>query len=443
MATITTLAFANQAAIQFLDLISNGEYNVYFFIGRQLPWVNEPLPDTPVDTVNSFKTLWDNMWAAQLVTPNNGSLVVPRINWTSNTVYTAYTDTNGSLFTSPYYILTSALECYKCLSNNNGQPSTVQPSGLGTSGNNYIQTTSDGYVWKYMLDVADNDQFINDFYFATPAIPPTSSYQQIVADAATPGSIDFIQLNAGGAGYSNGGNVNIITITGDGSGAFYTANISGGSVVGLNPVSYGSGYSYATVTFADILTDQGYINGGANATAIMSPPGGNGSDAALELGSNTVMVLSTLDGTEDGYFSTNNSFRQCGLIFNIDDYGSNTYAANALVNTCTTIVVTSGVGTYVASEQVYQGTSPSTSTFSGYVIDFNSVINTLRLNNITGTFATDQILYGVTSGAQRYTINIINPDVQKYTGTLLALDNISPITRSATQNETYKFILPF
>jgi hypothetical protein len=58
-----------------------------------------------------------------------------------------------------------------------------------------------------------------------------------------------------------------------------------------------------------------------------------------------------------------------------------------------------GIGTYEASEQVYQGTSLNTATATAHVADWNLPSLTLKLRNIKGTFAPNATIYGVTSGA--------------------------------------------
>ena len=48
------------------------------------------------------------------------------------------------------YVLSSANNVYKCMNNNAGGTSTVEPSGTSTS----EFTTADSYVWKYMYTLS-------------------------------------------------------------------------------------------------------------------------------------------------------------------------------------------------------------------------------------------------------------------------------------------------
>ena len=91
---------------------------------------------------------------------------IPRHNWTTGTVYDYYRGDYGSQWSSTvtdivktvnaginlwasttlFYVLSSTNNVYKCMSNNGGVASTVEPSG--TSNAEY--STGDGYWWKYM-----------------------------------------------------------------------------------------------------------------------------------------------------------------------------------------------------------------------------------------------------------------------------------------------------
>jgi hypothetical protein len=431
---ITTNLLRNtvaQAVITFF-----GENSLYLTVGRQLPWVTEPTPPTPIDNINQNKLLWDNMMFAKLITLNNLEIVAPRYNWINGNVYTAYTDTATYLPVSQFYIYTSNNEIYKCLANNGGGPSTVEPYGLGTAGNNYIQTTSDGYQWKYMLDVETNDMFLNDFYFGIPTIPPPGSIQSIISAAAVAGSIDVINVTNKGNNYTDSPQSFIINISGDGTGANAYANVRGGEIQNIVMTNRGSGYSFANVTFTGTGTS-------ATATAIMPPPGGHGFNAVTELMASTVMVSTVTSNSEVGFLTTSNKFRQIGLLLNPKNYGANTIATGARMSPYMTITVSGGVGSYSLNETVFQGISINNTIFSGAVIDFDPVAGVVTLNNIVGNPVIGNILYGLNSGTQRYVTAISNPTLQLYTGEFLDIDNEPPIQRNSNQQEQYQLVLSF
>jgi hypothetical protein len=438
MPIITTFNLRNSLAKGLIGLIAQAPGNaLYLTIGRQLPWPTEPTAPPPIDSIHQTKLAWDDMIFAKIVTFNNLSLVIPRYNWVSGNVYTAYTDTQSNLPTSQFYIYTSNNEVYKCLANGNGANSTVQPAGLGSASNNYIQTMSDGYQWKYMLQVQPADIFLNSFYFGVPIVPPPNSLQAIIQQASVPGSIDVITVTSGGSNYVNSPTSFIVNISGDGTGATAYANVSNNQVQNIIMTNRGSGYSYANVTFTDP------VGTGATAQAIMPPPGGHGAEADTELCASTVMVSTVTANAELGFLTVNNAFREIGLLLNPLEFGSNTVSSNARCKVYVTLVVSGGVGSYNLNETVFQGTSINTSTFSGAVIDFDPIAGVITLNNIVGTPVLNGILYGLSSGTQRYVTNITNPDLELYTGEFLLLDHEPPIQRNPNQQEAYQLLLQF
>jgi hypothetical protein len=116
------------------------------------------------------------MFAAKKVTATDVELVIPRVNWTANTKYRQYDDTialsdlitgNTIQNLKPFYIITSAKNVYKCLSNNFSSNSTVEPTGDYSTSNGAI-STADGYIWKYMFNVKSSNKFLNTDWIPTP-----------------------------------------------------------------------------------------------------------------------------------------------------------------------------------------------------------------------------------------------------------------------------------
>jgi len=149
----------------------------YISIGNHVPYSNESNPDIVFDTVSEEKRTWDNMFAAKRVTGNDVDFVIPRVNWTANTKYRNYDDTieisdlvstNTSQNLKPFYVITSARNVYKCLSNNSSANSTVQPTGDYTTSNGNI-ATADGYIWKYMYNIKPSNKFLNDEFMPIPS----------------------------------------------------------------------------------------------------------------------------------------------------------------------------------------------------------------------------------------------------------------------------------
>jgi hypothetical protein len=439
MVGITTDSLKIRLAEDFIDTMTSSNNSLYMFIGKETTWPNEPAPDQPNESVASYKDIWNDMIAMKKITENNMQLVIPRNQWTSNTIYTSYSDRNTSLFdtTTKFYVINSNNEIYKCLSNNYSIPSTIEPSGIGLTGNNYVLSTNDGYQWKYMLNIEPGDIFLNHFWVPIPRISPTNSSQELIEEAAVPGSIDVINVVSNGVGYANGDISYIVNITGDGVGANAYASVVAGRIQDITVVNRGQDYTYADITFIG-------SGSGANAVAILPPEGGHGSNAVRELGASYAMISITTSYDEGGYFTTSNSFRRNGLIVNPVSFNDpNVTVSNNLIKTTTTLNMSGGIGNYIPSEIVFQGLSIETSTFSGTIVDFDSVSGTLRLNNIKGRPLLQTILYGQNSGAQRYPTNMVDPDVKAYTGDIIYIDNEPPITRDISRLESFQYVIRF
>ena len=213
------LSFNN--AEQFKESFSEGVPTVYYvFVGNHVPYANEASPDSIVDTITTEKTTWDNIFAAKRATGNDVQLVVPRNNWTSNTQYRQYDDTIdiGTLLSSnttqnlkPMYVITSARNVYKCVSNSASANSSVEPTGDYTTSNGNI-STSDGYVWKYMYNIKPSNKFLTTSW--TPAPTSTAALDYGVNSAGVvDGELTTIVLTNKGVNYRQASNIKVNAFT--------------------------------------------------------------------------------------------------------------------------------------------------------------------------------------------------------------------------------------
>jgi len=174
MASIVTSKFRVHNAQQFVEAFSETSNTVmYLFVGKNTAFPDDNSPPTPVNsTANIEFTPWRDMYGAKRIQSSDVSHAIPRYNWTTGTVYTAYDDQSTSLLTDTFYVMTEDYNVYKCLFNNGGAGSTTKPTGTSTS----QFTTADGYVWKYMYTVttANALKFLTIDYI--PLQPLTSTH---------------------------------------------------------------------------------------------------------------------------------------------------------------------------------------------------------------------------------------------------------------------------
>ena len=311
MASIVTSKFRIHNAQQFYESFSEAANTImYLFVGKNTAFANDNSPPTPINsTANIEYTPWRDMYGVKRIQSADVTHAVPRYDWTSGTVYTAYDDTSTSLLTDTFYVMTEDYNVYKCLFNNASAASTTKPTGTSSA----RFTTADGYIWKYMYTVttAKALKFLTNDYIPVQTLTSDGGEDQWdVQTAAVDGGIHVIKVTAGGSGYAT---APAVTITGDGTGATANSTITANVVTKVTITAAGTGYTRASVTFA---------SGAAAATAIISPKGGHGSDAVEELGGKFIMLNVRLDGTESNTFSTSNEFRQVGIVRDPYLYGT-------------------------------------------------------------------------------------------------------------------------
>jgi hypothetical protein len=512
--TSKKLSFNN--AEQFKESFAEPQPTVgYLFIGNNVPYANELSPNSIVDSTSDEKTVWDNMFAAKKVTGNDVELVVPRINWTSTRRYKQFDDkiSTDELLTAdsgaggnsqPMYVLTSARNVYKCLSNNANVVSTVEPSGDYNTANGTIRT-ADGYIWKYLYNVKASNKFLTSAWIPAPISTSKLDYN-VSSTSVIDGELVTIMVTNGGTGYANptttaaafgigvitltltsavnvaanmtvtgtgiatgtlvstvntlssiitissattangGGTGNNITfgtrvyISGDGSGAEATANIVNSSISKITVDVTGLKYSFANA----IIYGSGT---GANVRVVLPPKYGHGMNPAKELDGSNVMVaerIGQVDASESGLISTSTSIRQYGLLRDPYKYGANTAVSTSNANTVIsqTVNLTLVAGSaFSLDEFVYQGGAANNAYFYGFVNSQTS--NEVRLTKVRGDVAVGGLLIGATSGVTRTVVKRNNPEFQPYTGDIEYVENVTKIQRADGQAENIKFVIRF
>lgn len=452
MTAIVTSKFRVVNASNFKRDITDADNSVYVFIGKSDPWsdsvtdLTDGIAPTPADTSRDIAETYKNLIAGKIVTSADVTHVVPRYNWTSGNAYVAWNDQDDQIFTKQFYVITDERKVFKCLKAGTGA-SIVKPTLAQVPPDS---TGGDGYVWKYMytLAILDAEKFLTNFYIPVKTVVlPTSGdpndlsesdlaqyNNQQSAISTLQGKIYDIRVTNGGTGYTSATAV----ITGDGTGATATVQLSGGVVTGLTVTNVGQGYNIATVT----------INGnGTDATAypIMSPPYGHGSDPVNELGGYYVGVNVRLEYDDGlGDFIVDNNFRQIGLIKNPMDASGSSVASDSTFSGLAEIQLASGTG-FLVGDYITGTTSGAVA----YIDEFNDVDLQIKFhqNNKTGygDFTNGEQITGSLGGSGSLVSSaaISNPEYTPFSGQVIFLENRDPINRSASQIEDVKIIVEF
>ena len=222
MSAIINNSFRKFQADNFIKSFSSPN-NIYLAIGKNSAWsgaspaqYRETSPsDTtipiPIDTTAAPFAHHDDFIAAKKIPQSNVSHVIARYDWVSGTVYRAYDHLRDdileninpatSINENSFYVFTTAFRVYKCIGNNNGGVSTIEPTGSGLG----ISTGADGYRWKFMFEVQQADvlKYITSDWIPvnSPANETTQIDQKNTEDNAEDGSLEHIDVTAGGTGY--------------------------------------------------------------------------------------------------------------------------------------------------------------------------------------------------------------------------------------------------
>ena len=249
---------------------------------------------------------------------------------------------------------------------------------------------------------------------------------------------------AAGGGGTSANQLSLTTrvyVDGDGTSVASTPVVNAaGYVTKVTVSTIGRGYSRANAFV--------YGTGSsASLRCILDPKYGHAYNPAKELGANNIMVavkIGEIDSSENGKISANTTFRQYGIFVDPHKYADANVVtqanANSVVALTTDISVDTGIA-YTLDEFVYQGTSPSTASAYGFVVDQSS--NVIKLTNVKGSFSTGSSLVGATSGTSRLIIGSGTPEFQPYSGDILYTENAVKTTRADGQAENIRLIVRF
>ncbi len=157
MATYIKSSIKTLAAQSMLQDIERNANHYFFFIAKSTSWSNDSSPDSYVDSVKNEYDLSRNIIGYKKIRAEDILFSIRRYDWISGTVYDQYTDSED-LFDkdSPkiFYVYTINRNVYKCLDNNGGAQSTKLPDLIIDN----PFTLDDGYVWKYLGTVTNENE---------------------------------------------------------------------------------------------------------------------------------------------------------------------------------------------------------------------------------------------------------------------------------------------
>jgi len=408
-----------------------------------------------------------------------------------------------NLYSSFFYVMNSDYRVYICLQNGttpetpNGSPSLdeptfvdLEPRAAGASG--------DGYIWKYLYTISPSDivKFDSTNYIPVPSDWADSDTNASVRDNAVDGSIKIVTITNRGVGLGTANAIYTnVPIKGNGTGARCTITMNADSQVDSIVVSsQGSGYSYGNIDLVAGGVPTGTTRPVFN--VIIPPQGGHGADIYRELGTKNVLLYSRFENDiQNPDFITGNQVARVGIVEKPSTFGTNTPLTADKASAVTALRLT-GIGyssaTYEADSFVTQTVSTG-STAVARVINYDQSTGVLKVwqdrsqsgfntvgaaitnpqygfdqvdftasptgdgsltvtgGSISGGLTIDSTFTGVSTVinnrtfylGQSFTNGIANPEVAKYSGNIIYVDNRPSVTRSTNQKEDIKVILQF
>ena len=365
----------------------------------------------------------------------------------------------------------------------------LEPREAGTSG--------DGYIWKYLYTISPSDiiKFDSTNFMPVPKDWATNTTDASVRDnASSSGQLKIVTVTNRGVGIGTANRTYTrVPIKGDGNGAEATVVINNNAKVESVTISNGgSGYTFGTVDMEAGGAPLGSTPPVFN--VIIPPQGGHGADIYRELGARNTLVYSRIENdTENPDFITGNEIARIGIVQNPQAYDSTenleltkasavyglkltgagyssaTFDADAFI-TQTVGVGSTAVGrvvSYDATTGVLKywqdrslagfntdGSQDTSPVYGNRLQRFTATPGASGSLNILGgstTLAIHTSFTGVSTVinnrtyylGQSFTDGVANPEVKKYSGNIIYVDNRPSITRSTSQKEDIKVILQF
>ena len=387
--------------------------------------------------------------------------------------------------------------------NKTGRPSLDEPTFTDldprTPGD-----SGDGYIWKYLYTINPSEvvKFDSLNYIPVPLDWNSSEYSLVRDYAGTSGQLKIITIESRGSALGAPRTYAGIDIIGDGTGGKATVVVGEDSAVeSVTVTSGGSGYTFGSL---DLLSG-GLVLGSGSVkpvfNVIIPPPGGHGSDIYRELGANNILIYSRIENDVlNPDFVVGNKVSRIGIVKNptknfsseflSEDKVSSVYALklvgitnkndfeNATFADNQIITQTIGLGVTAVGRVVYYDNATGVLKYwqDRALVGFNTSSLDLapetpeygyKLNRFTSSpesggslqisggsinLQIDSGFTGITTVinnnttynlGQKFDSGISQPEVEKYSGDIIYIDNRPSIVRSANQKEDIKVILQF
>lgn len=353
----------------------------------------------------------------------------------------------------------------RSVSNSNELPVFIEGNGTQVTSATASISVIQGSVASINLTSGGSGYFYGpgvEFPVALRQITTNGTVQNAYGIATTDlnGVIDSVRVILSGSGYQTG-SVSVVQSSAEG----YAETNENGEIINTE-VRIGR-------TGSDFFKARGIIvsetGSGGVVTPVISPEGGFGVDQFKQLHAHYALVSLEVDSTDVLNLTTFNEFRRIGLITNpleysndpllsngvVDSDGGNTYDSDGEMEG---IVLTSDTAdakhrlTLSSSNDGFEENETIIGETSG-AIGLNTIkfgTNGLRFSIDDSYLSVDDIAFtvgeqvrGLTSNTTAIVSEFTRPNVEKYSGEILHINNIEPIIRSDDQRILITFVLKY
>jgi len=431
--------------------------NLFMSLGKTEPWDDEQAPPQAMNyTELDYTDLADSLFFKRLGSAN-ASMGIKRNQWVSGSIYDSYV-TDVELDTMSYYVTNNSNRIYICIDNNGNNPSTSEPTDINTTFSSF--KTGDGYTWKYMGEISDLNFMSTDYVPVVRVLSDNGSHQWEIQQNSKPNSLLSVNINQAGAIYTDG--IPTINIVGS---AVAVASLLAGSLDEITLSDVGTDYTVSpycavipqvgtdrdnhqpninVITAGGAVTGFNILNGGQYNTAntitatILANTGGSGCSIEPVFSGFTLtgFTITSIDG------GTN--YTDADTI-SLDDGAGNIESHDVILNA--NVGTSSGLGSniledcnakYIILNDNIVGDE------AGYIeedIDFRQVLLVVDPVDEDGGDAGALRYFGPAGAGYAGATN--NQKIKAGTGSLIYVDNIEAIQRTANQQENIKIILKF
>ena len=222
-------------------------------------------------------------------------------------------------------------------------------------------------------------------------------------------------------------------VSGDGDGLKVEPVIRGNRIVEYNVVDYGSGYTWCNI---DVVGD----GSGATCKAILSPYHGHGHNAIEELFATQLTLNAAIQFEKNQGLSINNDYRQFGILKNPESNASMSLYRNLTGSACYLLKVLENLNS-IENDETFVLVSDNSKKF---VVVGTDGMNSLLLQDFGNAKLDSGIKIKRVRDNSIFTIGeVIPPDVDKKSGSLLFVDNRNPTFQSENQSISLNTILKF